>query len=88
MSHYAQVINGIVQQVIVADQSFINTLPNTETWIQTSYNTRGNIHYGADGLPDGGIGLRGNYASIGMQYDSVLDIFIPLVSTTPITGNI
>jgi len=45
MSHFAQVINGIVTQVIVAEQDYINTLPNPTEWIQTSYNTRGGIHY-------------------------------------------
>lgn len=75
MSHFAQVINGFVQQVIVAEQDFINTLPDKESWVQTSYNTRGNVHYGQDGLPDGGTPLRGNYAGIGFIYDKVNDVF-------------
>lgn len=75
MSHFAQVINGFVQQVIVAEQDFINTLPDKESWVQTSYNTKGNVHYGQDGLPDGGTPLRGNYAGIGFIYDKVNDVF-------------
>jgi hypothetical protein len=75
MSHFAQVIDGIVQQVIVAEQDFINTLPDKENWIQTSYNTKNGIHYGQDGLPDGGIPLRWTYASIGYIYDSVKNEF-------------
>jgi len=79
MSHYAKVLNGIVQQVIVAEAEFFNTFVDTSPgqWIQTSYNTRGNVHYGPDGLPDGGIALRGNYAGIGYIYDSTNDVFYP-----------
>lgn len=79
MSHYAKVHNGIVEQVIVAEAEFftnghfVDTSPGE--WIQTSYNTHGGIHYGQDGQPDGGIALRGNYAGIGMIYDSVNDVF-------------
>ena len=78
MSHYAQVINGIVQQVIVADQEVINSNlfgPASE-WIQTSYNTRGGVHYAPNSnTPDGGIALRGNYAGIGYTYDATHDVF-------------
>ena len=35
MSHFAQVIDGIVVNVISAEQDFIDTLPNKEQWIQT-----------------------------------------------------
>jgi len=79
MSHYARVENGTVTQVIVAEQDFINTgaVGDPASWIQTSYNTRGGVHYGADGQPDGGLALRGNYAGIGYTYDSVNDVFYP-----------
>jgi hypothetical protein len=46
-------------------------------WKRTSYNSRGGIHYGPDGTPDGGIAFRKNYAGIGYTYDSALDAFIP-----------
>ena len=39
MAHFAKVEDGIVTQVIVADQDFIDN-HCTGTWIQTSYNTR------------------------------------------------
>ena len=41
MAHYARVENGIVTQVIVADQEFIESgaLGDPAQWIQTSYNT-------------------------------------------------
>jgi len=44
MAHFAKVENGLVVQVIVAEQDFISTgaLGDPASWIQTSYNTRGN----------------------------------------------
>jgi hypothetical protein len=80
MSYYAKVENGIVVQVIAAEQDFIDSglAGDPLSWIQTSYNTRGGVHYGLDGQPDGGIPLRKNYAGIGYVYDTVLDAFIPL----------
>lgn len=73
MSHFAKINeNGIVEQVIVAEQDFINTgiLGDPSTWIQTSYNTYGGLH--PEGRP-----LRKNYAGIGFTYDPVRDAFIP-----------
>ena len=77
MSHYAKVTDGTVTQVIVAEADFFTTFVDTSpgTWIQTSYNTRGNVHYGQDGNPDGGVALRGNYAGIGYTYDPTNDVF-------------
>ena len=79
MSHFAQVIDGTVQQVIVIEQEILNlgNWGDPSTWVQTSYNTRGGIHYGPDGKPDSGVALRKNYAGIGFSYDPVLDAFIP-----------
>lgn len=79
MSHFAHITNGIVDQVIVAEQDFIDSgaVGPASEWIQTSYNTRGNVHYGPDGQPDGGVALRGNYAGVGYSYDVQLDAFIP-----------
>ena len=77
MSHYAKVLNDKVVQVIVAEAEFFNTFVDTSPgqWIQTSYNTRGNIHYDQNGNPDDGIALRGNYAGIGYTYDKENDVF-------------
>jgi hypothetical protein len=77
MSHFAKVLNGKVVQVIVAEQEFFNTFVDTSpgNWIQTSYNTRGGIHYGQDGQPDGRVALRANFAGIGFTYDSTNDVF-------------
>ena len=77
MSHFAKVQNGVVTEVIVAEQDFINSglVGPASEWVQTSYNTRGGVHYGEDGQPDGGTALRGNYAGIGYTYDSTHDVF-------------
>jgi hypothetical protein len=72
MSHFAKVTNGVVEEVIVAEQDFINTLEDKDSWIQTSYNTHGGVH------ALGGTPLRKNYAFIGCTYDSNLDAFIPI----------
>ena len=69
MSHFAQVVNKKVVNVIVAEQDVIDSGMFGTGWVQTSYNTRGNVHYGQDGKPDGKIALRGNYAGIGYTYD-------------------
>ena len=61
MTHFAEVIDGIVTRVIVAEQDFIDDLPNKEQWIQTSYNHN----------------IRKNYAGVGYSYDEVRDAFIP-----------
>lgn len=75
MSHFAKVEDGTVTQVIVAEQDFVDTQEGT--WVQTSYNTRGGIHYSPEtGEPDGGVALRKNYAGIGFTYDSDRDAFI------------
>mgnify|MGYP003352738509 CR=1 FL=1 len=78
MAHFAKVSNGLVVQVIVAEPEFFDTFTDSSPgeWIQTSYNTRGNVHYGQNGEPDGGVALRGNYAGIGYTYDAEHDVFI------------
>jgi len=84
MGHFAQIDeNNIVTQVIVAEQDFVNNLEGT--WIQTSYNTRANIHYSQEldennkQIPsaDQTKALRKNYAGIGYTYDNSKDAFIP-----------
>ena len=69
MAHFAQVQNGIVTQVIVAEQDVIDSGLFGTGWIQTSYNTHGGQH--PEGRP-----LRKNYAGIGYTYDSQRDAFI------------
>jgi len=77
VSHFAKVLDGKVIQVIVAEPDFFDTFVDSSPgqWLQTSYNTRGGVHYGQDGNPDGGVALRGNYAGIGYTYDATHDVF-------------
>ena len=78
MSHFAKVLNGKVIDIIVAEPDFFDTFVDSSPgeWIQTSYNTRNNIHYDSNtGEPDGGTPLRGNYAGIGYYYDRENDVF-------------
>jgi hypothetical protein len=78
MAHFAKVKNGIVTQVIVAEQNFIDTLEKPNEWVQTSYNTYGGKHYNAETKQvDNKPPLRKNYAGIGFKYDKELDAFIP-----------
>ena len=79
MAHFAKVVDGKVSQVIVAEPEFFDTFVDSSPgeWIQTSYNTRGGVHYGQDGNPDDGVALRKNYAGIGFSYDRTKDAFIP-----------
>ena len=71
MSHFAKVENGVVTQVIVAEQDVIDSGLFGTGWVQTSYNTSGGQH------KLGGTPLRKNYAGIGFTYDAVRDAFIP-----------
>jgi hypothetical protein len=84
MSHFAQIestnIENIftVTAVLVIEQIDIDTgvFGDPSTFVQTSYNTKGGIHYDPNTRqPDGGIALRANYASIGDTYDKVNDVF-------------
>jgi len=79
MAHFAKVVDGTVEQVIVAEPEFFETFVDSSPgqWIQTSYNTRGGVHYDQDGNPDDGTALRKNYAGIGFTYDADKDAFIP-----------
>jgi hypothetical protein len=78
MSHFAKVLDGTVIQVIVAEPDFFNVFVDSTpgTWIQTSYNTRGGVHYNPETMePDGGVALRFNFASVGDYYDEEADAF-------------
>ena len=82
MGHFAKVSNGIVTRVIVAEADFFNNFVDDSPgqWIQTSYNTRGGVHYQPntnEPSEDQSKALRKNYAGIGYTYDSTRDAFIP-----------
>lgn len=73
MGHFAEIENGIVKRVIVAEQDFIDSgaVGQPANWVQTSYNTIGGVHI------LGGKPLRKNFAGVGFTYDTVRDAFIP-----------
>jgi hypothetical protein len=65
MAHWAKVEDGIVTQVNVVEDEFLQANPDryTGTWIKTSYNTHGGVH------TLGGEPLHKNYAGIGYTWD-------------------
>ena len=80
MAHYAKVKNGIVETVIVAESEFFETFIDDSPgeWLQTSYNTRGGVHYDpATGEPseDQSKALRKNYATPSGNYSREADAF-------------
>lgn len=76
MSHYAKVVDGVVVDVIRADSDFIAQLPDSEAWIQTSYNSYGGARINPDtGEKVDNTHLRFNFAAIGGNYDSEADAF-------------
>lgn len=79
MAHYAKVLNNKVLNVIVAEEEFFDSFVDNSPgeWIQTSYNTRGGVHYNEDGTPSGKPALRKNFAGKGYTYNRELDAFIP-----------
>ena len=70
MAHYAKIKDNIVVEVIVADQSVIDSFEDPTEWVQTSYNTHGGVH------SNGGTPLRKNYATMGGTYDSTRNAFM------------
>lgn len=74
MAHFAQIDdNNIVLQVLVIDQSEIDTgnWGDPTKWIQTSYNTRGGVYFIPNTHtpdPDQSKAFRKNYASVGFLW--------------------
>ena len=86
MSHFAKLDeNNIVTFVTVGRQEDDGleaelTARTGDVYKQTSYNTRGGVHYNPEtGEPsaDQSKALRFNYAGIGFTYDEERDAFIP-----------
>ena len=84
MTHFAKLDeNNVVTFVTVGRQEDDGleaelTARTGDIYKQTSYNTRGGVHY-TDGVPseDQRKALRFNYAGIGFTYDEARDAFIP-----------
>jgi hypothetical protein len=86
MSHFAKLDNlGTVVFVTVGrdedDGKELELCARTgDTYRQTSYNTRGGVHYDPNTnqpSADQSKAFRKNFAGIGYTYDSVRDAFIP-----------
>jgi hypothetical protein len=88
MGHYAKVINGLVVEVNVATQEWVDAQPKVWyiDWVETSYNIYGGVYYDSKiGKPHKDQSLakvtagrkRKNFANIGFYYDKERDAFIP-----------
>ena len=83
MAHWAEIDeNNLVVRVTVGTDDGHEWLVENigGVWVQTSYNTRGGVHYNPEtGQPsaDQSKALRYNYAGIGFTYDEDRDAFIP-----------
>lgn len=82
MGYYAKVQSGVVTDVIAAQKDFIDQLPHEDgvSWVKTSRNTKGGVHYVPDSDPAIPSGtqhkaIRYNYAIIGGHYDADADAF-------------
>jgi len=80
MAHFAKIENGTVTQVLVITQDEVDTgsWGDPSSWVKTSYNTRGGVHYEPNShtpSPDQSKALRKNYAGVGYVYDPVRDAF-------------
>lgn len=83
MAHFAKLdANNVVIFVTVGrdedreEELFART---GDVYKQTSYNTRGGVHYQSDGTPsaDQSKAFRKNYAGLGYTYDAGRNAFIP-----------
>ena len=85
MSHFAKLDkNNVVIFVTVGrdedeDKEAELFARTGDVYKRTSYNTRGGVHYQADGTPsaDQSKAFRKNYAGLGYTYDEARDAFIP-----------
>jgi hypothetical protein len=89
MGHFAKVINGLVVDVNVATEEWVEAQPDIwyVKWVQTSYNLYGGVYYDnatsqpvenqAEAIAAQDGRQRKNYAGIGYTYDPDRDAFIP-----------
>ena len=84
MAHFAKIENNTVVQVIVGDDDMFTTdkhiwiVGGGKEWVQTSYNTRGGIHFDPitnEPSEDQSKALRKNFAQVGFIYDRERDAF-------------
>ena len=84
MAHFAELDENdtVLRVIVVSDENaidgevFCNNLFGG-SWKQTSYNTRGGVHYDPDTQePDDGVAFRKNYAGKGYVFDDGRDAFM------------
>ena len=86
MAHFAEIDsnNKVIRVIVIPDeeehrgQDFCSIdLGLGGTWLQTSYNSYGGVHYTANReAPSGKTAFRKNYAGINFTYDEERDAFI------------
>lgn len=83
MAHFAKLDkqNKVIFVTVGRDEDREEELTERtgDVYKQTSYNTRGGVHYQGDGTPsaDQTKAFRKNYAGLGYTYDALRDAFIP-----------
>ena len=83
MAHFAKLDkqNKVIFVTVGRDEDREEELTERtgDVYKQTSYNTRGGVHYQGDGTPsaDQTKAFRKNYAGLGYTYDAMRDAFIP-----------
>jgi hypothetical protein len=83
MAHFAKLDkqNKVIFVTVGRDEDREEELTDRtgDVYKQTSYNTRGGVHYQGDGTPsaDQTKAFRKNYAGLGYTYDALRDAFIP-----------
>ena len=85
MAHFARLDSNNIVDFVVVGRDEDNgkeaelSARTGDVYKQTSYNTRGGVHYQADGTPsaDQSKAFRKNYAGLGYTYDAGRDAFIP-----------
>jgi hypothetical protein len=66
MAHFAEVVDGVVTRVLVADSADWCEANLGGAWVQTSYNTIGGVN-----IREGGEALHKNFAGIGYTWDGI-----------------
>lgn len=85
MAHFARLNKDNIVDYVVVGRDEDNgmedrlTARTGDVYKQTSYNTRGGVHYQADGTAsaDQSKAFRKNFAGLGYTYDAGRDAFIP-----------
>jgi hypothetical protein len=78
MAHFAKIVDGVVENVVVVDneheadgEAYLNSIGLEGTWIQTSYHAN----------------FRKRFACIGDTYDAENDVFVPFRPANAIAFN-